>query len=45
MAFAINKTLVFIDSMEIMNSSLDALVKNFSDSVLSIYHKILVVTC
>ena len=28
----INKILVFIDSIEFMNSSLDALVKNLSDS-------------
>ena len=32
MAFTINKNLVFIDSMQFMNSSLDALVKNLSDS-------------
>ena len=31
MAFTINKTLVFIDSMQFMNSSLDSLVKNLSD--------------
>ena len=31
MAFTINKSLVFIDSMQFMNSSLDTLVKNFSD--------------
>ena len=31
MAFTINKNLVFIDSMQFMNSSLDELVKNFSD--------------
>ena len=30
-AFAINKNLVFIDSMQFMNSSLDSLVKNLSD--------------
>ena len=30
MAFRINKNLVFIDSMQFMNSSLDSLVKNFS---------------
>ena len=28
MAFTINKNLVFIDSMQLMNSSLDSLVKN-----------------
>ena len=32
MAFTINKNLVFIDSMQLMNSSLDALVKNLSDN-------------
>ena len=32
MAFAINKNLVFIDSMQFMNSSLDLLVKNLSDN-------------
>ena len=31
MAFFINKNLVFIDSMQFMNSSLDKLVKNLSD--------------
>ena len=31
-AFFLNKNLVFIDSMQIMNSSLDKLVKNLSDS-------------
>ena len=31
MAFAINKNLVFIDSKQFMNSSLDALVKNLSE--------------
>ena len=31
MAFTLNKTLVFIDSMLFMNSSLDKLVKNLSD--------------
>ena len=31
MAFTINKQLVFIDSMQFINSSLDALVKNLSD--------------
>ena len=30
MAFTINKNLVFIDSMQFMNSSLDTLVKNLS---------------
>ena len=31
MAFTINKNLVFIDSMQFINSSLDSLVKNLSD--------------
>ena len=31
MAFFLNKNLVFIDSMQFMNSSLYKLVKNFSD--------------
>ena len=31
MAFTINNNLVFIDSMQFMNSSLGALVKNLSD--------------
>ena len=30
-AFTINRNLVFIDSMQFMNSSLDSLVKNLSD--------------
>ena len=30
MAFTINRNLVFIDSMQFMNSSLDELVKNLS---------------
>ena len=32
MTFAINRNLVFIDSMQFMNSSLDSLVKNLSDN-------------
>ena len=32
MAFTITKSLVFIDNMQFMNSSLDALVKNLSDN-------------
>ena len=32
MAFAINKNLVFIDSLQFMNSSLNKLVKNFTDN-------------
>ena len=31
MAFTINKNLVFIDSMQLMNSSLDKLVQNLND--------------
>ena len=31
MAFTINKKFVFINSMQFMNSSLDALVKNLSE--------------
>ena len=31
MGFTINKNLVFIDSMQFMNSSLDASVKNLSE--------------
>ena len=32
MAFSINKNLVFVDSMQFMNCSLDSLLKNFSDN-------------
>ena len=32
MAFTINNNLVFIDNVQFMNSSLDALVKNLSDN-------------
>ena len=32
MAFTINKNLVFIDSKQFMNPSLDSLVKNLSDN-------------
>ena len=32
MAFTINSNLIFIDSMQFMNCSLDALVKNLSDN-------------
>ena len=32
MAFTINRNLVFIDGIQFMNSSLDALVKNLSDN-------------
>ena len=31
-AFTINKNLIFIDTMQFMNSSLDVLVKNLSDN-------------
>ena len=31
MGFSLNKNLVFIDSMQVMNSCLDKLVKNLSD--------------
>ena len=43
MAFNINRNLVFIDSMQFMNSSLDSLVKNLMDENLSICLKSLVV--
>ena len=45
MAFAINANLVFIDSMQFMNSSLDSLVKICQIMILSIYLKNLVVNC
>ena len=45
MAFTINKKLVFIDSMQFMNSSLDSLVKNLSDMNLNICQNNLVVIC
>ena len=32
MAFTINKNLIFIDSMQFMDSSLDVLLRNFSDN-------------
>ena len=32
MAFIINKNLLFLDNMQFINSSLNALVKNFSDN-------------
>ena len=32
MAFTVNKNLVFVGSMQFMNSSLDVLVKNLSDN-------------
>ena len=34
MAFTVNTNLVFIDSMQLMNYSLDSLVKNLSDNEL-----------
>ena len=37
MASTINKNLVFIDSMEFMNSSLNPLVKNLSNKGFDIY--------
>ena len=43
MDFTINKNLVFIDSMQFMNSSLDSLVKNLSDNGFKYYLKNLVV--
>ena len=44
MAFTINKNLVFFDSMQFMNSSLDSLVKNLSDlDYVCVYLKNLVV--
>ena len=42
MAFFLNKNLVFIDSMQFMNSSLDKLVKNLSDEDLCTQQKNLV---
>ena len=38
MAFTINYNLVFIDSMQFMSSSIDALVKICQIIILSIYH-------
>ena len=43
MAFTINENLVFIDSMQFMNSSLYSLVKNLSDNDLGVCLKNLVV--
>ena len=45
MAFTINKNLAFIDSMQFMNFSLDAMVKNLSEMIVNIYLKNLVVIC
>ena len=39
MAFTINRNLVFIDSMQFMNSSLDSLVKNYRIMTLCVYLK------
>ena len=36
MAFIVNKTLVFIDSMQFMNSSLEKLTKNLIDNAFKI---------
>ena len=36
MAFFLSKNLVFIDSVQFLNSTLDKLVKNLSDEILSI---------
>ena len=44
MAFTVNKNLVFIASLQFMNSSLDSLVKNLSDNDFK-YLKNLVVNC
>ena len=45
LAFTIINNYVFIDSMQFVKSSLDALVRNLSETYLSIYHKSLVVIC
>ena len=45
LAFTISNKYIFIDSMQFMKFSLDALVRNFSETYLSIYHKSLVVIC
>ena len=45
MAFTNNNNLVSMDSMQFMNSSLNALDKNMSDNDLNIYQKNLVVIC
>ena len=45
MAFTTNNSLVFMDSMQFMNSSLDALVKNFSDNDFKYLSQKLVVIC
>ena len=42
MAFTINKNLVFIDSKQFMNSSLEKLVKNVSNNDFNIYQKDLI---
>ena len=43
MAFIIDKNLFFIDSMQFMNSSLDALLKTFQIMILNIYLQNLIV--
>ena len=45
MAFKINKNLVFTDSMQFMNTSLNKLVKNLTDTDLDYHLKHLVVIC
>ena len=45
MAFTINYNLVFIDSMQFMSSSIDALVKVCQIMILSICHGNLVMIC
>ena len=45
MAFTINYNLVFIDSMQFMSSSIDALAKICQIIILSIYHGNLVMIC
>ena len=39
MAFTLNRNLVFIDSMQFMNCSLDSLIKNLGIKILNIYPK------
>ena len=41
MTFILNKKLVFIDSMQLMNSSLETLVKNLSNDDLKYFKNIL----
>ena len=44
-AFKINKNLVFTDSIQFMNTSLNKLVKNLTDTDLDYHLKHLVVIC